>query len=167
MASVSRSLSLLSPSFYLERAIRLVDPRVTFALQRCCLPQFCVHGDWFIHVSTVLNSCCEEHPPVLEHRCVECSPLATTCQSLRCNLSLLEKRCQSVLAIAIEQQYNMELLRRHELGRMMERARTRVRCRRCPGNAEHNFENPQKLVHVCGFLISPQPYSSFRIREAH
>ena len=34
---------------------------------------------------------------LLKHRCFDCSPLATTCQGLRQNMSLLGKRCQSVL----------------------------------------------------------------------
>ena len=34
---------------------------------------------------------------MLEHRCFECSPLATTCQDLRWTVSLLEKGCPSVL----------------------------------------------------------------------
>ena len=34
---------------------------------------------------------------MLEHRCFECSPLATTCQDLRWIVSLLEKGCPSVL----------------------------------------------------------------------
>ena len=51
VASVSRSLSLLCPSF-LERAIRLVGSRVTFAPQRCCLSQilFTVIGSSTCHL---------------------------------------------------------------------------------------------------------------------
>ena len=53
MASVFCSLTLIVLQFFLERAIRLVAPRVTFALQRC----FCIdHGDRFIHLSSVLNT---------------------------------------------------------------------------------------------------------------
>ena len=93
-AVTGRSSWLLCPavclcylSSFLELAIRLVDPRVTFALHRCCLSQLFVHGDWFIHLSSVLTSYFGSHPPtrggVLEHRCFECSPLATTGEGLR------------------------------------------------------------------------------------
>ena len=55
---VSRSFALLCLSAFLERAIRLVGSRITFALQCCCLSHFfCTcHGDWFTHRSSVLNS---------------------------------------------------------------------------------------------------------------
>ena len=55
VASVSRSLSLQSPSL-LERAIRLVGSRVTFGLQFWSVFPVSCHGDWFIHMSSVLNS---------------------------------------------------------------------------------------------------------------
>ena len=129
VASVFLSFALLCLSGFLERAIRLlvhvspllrrcgvfftvlmmltvlVSSHVNLALQCCCfLVFFICHGDWFIHMSS-LCSIAIAGPTlplgggVLEHRCFECSPLATTCQGLRLNLSLLEKRCPSVLNI--------------------------------------------------------------------
>ena len=65
---------------------------------------YTVHVDWFIHVSSVLDSYFGSHPPtrrgVLERRCFECSPFDPTCQDLRCNMSPLETECPSVLAFA-------------------------------------------------------------------
>ena len=87
VCSVFRNLALLSPSF-VERAIRMVAPHVTFALQFRCIftvfsmltvigrfkcqfcpaalssfPVFCiVHGDWFIQMSSVLKCHFGSHP---------------------------------------------------------------------------------------------------------
>ena len=43
--------------------VACVGSRVTLALQRCCVHQFLVHSDWFMHMSSVFNSFVGSHPP--------------------------------------------------------------------------------------------------------
>ena len=121
-------LCCVSPAF-LERAIRLlvhvspllrsfgvfftvfmmltvlVSSHVNLALQCCCFLVFfivTVIGSSTCHLCSIAiaGPTLPLGRGVLEHRCSECSPLAATCQGLRLNMSLLEKKmsvcCESL-----------------------------------------------------------------------